>query len=343
MIRKSGRIQPNKKRQWTIMKKTILAMAVPSLLAAGSAFAGVNLYADNGVTVDVSGAAEVQYYKAGEKDSEDQIRLDDGDLAFDINVEVSDSLSAVAGIGFAFEDTYNDETSVLNDELYVGFAGDWGTFTFGRQLLINDDLGNTKDIEFGGDTLGFGVSQSSQALKYVFDNGQFYAAASASIKEDDDQTATGVTDETQVVDGRLGARFGDLDARVYLFSGSDLVNSDGAVHDQTGYNLEVDYVFGDWSVAGSYGNVENEFVGGGKDDVDVISVSADYTMNMTTFAGGYTLASPSTSNSDTSSIFFNVTQKLHSNVKAYGELAFLDADQDTVDDVAYVVGMEVSF
>ncbi|WP_087021784.1 porin [Thaumasiovibrio subtropicus] len=332
------------------MKKTILALAVPALLAAGSATAGINLYDDKGVTVDLSGAAEVQYYKGVKKDAEDQIRLDDGDLKFDINVQATDSLAAVGGIGFKFEDTYDNNATVKNDELFIGLAGNFGTVTFGRQLLINDDLGNTKDIEFGGDELGFEVAQSSQAIKYVFDNGQFYAGVSASIKEDGkkgtpDATAPNGQDvngeEVQAFDGRLGARFGDLDARVYFYNGEHTTGKD---IDETGFNFEVDYVFGDWSFAASYGNRELDAKAGGKSDFDQIAISADYTMDKTTFAGGYTVIQPSTDNSDASSIYFNVTQKLHKNVKAYGEIAFLDSDvKDALDDVAYVVGMEVKF
>ena len=45
------------------MKKTILALAVPALLAAGAAQASVTLFEEDGTKVEVSGAAEVQYRK----------------------------------------------------------------------------------------------------------------------------------------------------------------------------------------------------------------------------------------------------------------------------------------
>ncbi|WP_413110576.1 porin [Thaumasiovibrio sp. DFM-14] len=320
------------------MKKTLLALAVPAALVAGSASAGVNLYNSDGVTVDLSGAAEVQYYKDGLKDDEDKIRLDDGDLALDVVVDVNDSLAVVSGIAYKFESEGDDSTEVLNDELWVGFSGDFGTLTAGRLYLIADDAGNTKDYEFGGDTLGFARGQTGQGLKYVYDNGQFYAGLSASLKEDGKEGP----DEETVIDGRVGARFGDADVRLYFFDASDLDGIAGL--DQTGFNLELDYVWGDYSFAASYGQTEDKAAGSLDLDTDVFAVSADYTMNNTTFAGGYTLAQVSvgSADADAQAFYVNVTQQLHSNAKVYGEVAYYDVDNiDT--DLAYVVGLEVKF
>ncbi|MGL5291720.1 MAG: porin, partial [Vibrionaceae bacterium] len=46
------------------MKKTILALAVPAALVAGTANASINLYSSESSTVDLSGAAEIQYFKS---------------------------------------------------------------------------------------------------------------------------------------------------------------------------------------------------------------------------------------------------------------------------------------
>ncbi|MEJ2762701.1 porin [Photobacterium sp. MCCC 1A19761] len=323
------------------MKKTLLALSV---LAAGSANAGVNLYDQQGVIVDVSGAAEVQYFQGYAKDSDSAFRLDDGDLAFNTTVPVTDSLNAVAAMAYEYEDG-----DVTNDELWVGFQGDFGTLTFGRQYLIADDAGIGKDYELGGDGLDFVLANGDQAAKYVFDNGQFYAGVSALLTET--QKADAVTgkdvDEAQVIDGRLGARFGDLDARVYLYSGSDIASSDifgtdftGGVIDVEGYNLEVEYTMGAIALAGSFGQVEYKNVANSanKLDVDTAALAGSYTMDKTTFALGYTFLD--FDKDDVSAVYANVTQQLHSNVKVYAEIGSSDADDS---EFGYLAGMEVLF
>ncbi|WP_415720926.1 hypothetical protein [Photobacterium ganghwense] len=95
------------------MKKTLLALSV---LAAGSANAGINLYDANGVTVDLSGAAEVQYFQnyvdSDASNTDDAgLHLDDGDLQLNTTIAVTDQLNAVAGIGFKFEKRDVETTS----------------------------------------------------------------------------------------------------------------------------------------------------------------------------------------------------------------------------------------
>lgn len=318
------------------MKKTLLALAV---LAAGSAQAGVNLYDSEGVIVDVAGAAEVQYFQGYAQDSDAAIRLDDGDLAFSTTVPVSSTMNAIASVAFFFE-----SGDVKNDELWVGFSSaDFGTVTFGRQYLIADDSGIGKDIELGGDGLDFVKADGDQAVKYVFDNGQFYAGASALLTE---TNPAGDADEAQVIDGRLGARFGDFDARAYLYSGSDIAASDifgtafGGAIDVTGFNLEGEYIMGAYAFAASFGQVEYEDVANSanKLDVDTAALAGSYTMGKTTFAAGYTYLD--FESDDVSAIYANVTQQLHSNVKVYGEIGSSDADDS---EFGYLAGMEVTF
>jgi predicted porin len=331
------------------MKKTLLALSV---LAAGSAQAGVNLYDSEGVLVDVAGAAEVQYFQGYSANSDAAFRLDDGDLAFSTTVPVSNNLNAVAAMAFNFEDKKNDEGAVKNDELWVGFQGDFGTVTFGRQYLIADDSGIGKDIELGGDGVDFVQAQGEQTLKYVFDNGQFYAGVSALLKE---TNPTPNADETTIIDGRLGARFGDLDARVYLYSGED-VSSDkfdvftNEVLDIEGFNLEAEYIMGAYAFAVSFGQLEYEdatAANAGKVEADTAALAGSYTMDKTTFAVGYTYWDAETkptagtsSSADANTFYANVTQQLHSNVKVYGEIGTTDVDDS---EFGYVAGMEVSF
>jgi len=334
------------------MKKTLLALAV---LAAGSAQAGVNLYDQEGVVVDVAGAAEVQYFQGYAANSDSAFRLDDGDLAFTTTVPVSNNLNAVASLAFNFEDKGEAEGAVKNDELWVGFSSnDFGTITFGRQYLIADDSGIGKDVELGGDGIDFVQAQGDQTVKYVFDNGQFYAGLSALLKETNPE---GNADETKIIDGRLGARFGDLDVRGYLYSGEDVssdkfdiftITVDGKKVAQNididGFQLEGEYIMGAFAFAASYGQVDYELSANTsqKAEADTAALAGSYTMDKTTFALGYTYwdVDVTGTNVDANTFYANVTQQMHANVKVYGEIGTTDVDNS---EFGYVAGMEVSF
>ncbi|KPA52550.1 porin [Photobacterium lucens] len=319
------------------MKKTLLALAV---VAAGSANAGINLYDANGVKVDLSGAAEVQYHHGYDKGSKGDIRLDDGDLAFDASVAISQQLNALAKISFEYEneDGDADGSRVKNYELWAGFGGDFGTLTFGRQFLVFDDVGIGMDYE-----AGIGLSQANKntldaatnfdnIAKYTYDNGMFYAGVSHKF----DDSAKGTKDNS-ITDGRLGFRAAGLDARVYYI--------DYAAGEQI-WNLEAEYALNSLVLAASYGQGEVDHVQG---KATQLSLAGAYTLDKTTFALGYNhitddLRTANHAKVDFDNVYANVTQQLHSNVKVYAELGWLEANHHDYDyDLNYTAGLEVKF
>ncbi|WP_407330898.1 porin [Enterovibrio sp. 27052020O] len=351
------------------MKKTILAMAVPALLAAGAAQASVNLYDADGVVVNIAGAAEIQYINKydvrapGASGKDAYLRIDDADLILTTTIAVTDSLNAVAGMGFKYEADTVDNGGVESDELYVGLGGDFGTFTFGRQLLLSDDAGNSHDYELGTEQIDFVQTQGAQVAKWVYDNGMFYAGANIDLDSDVSEAKDG----RQIIGGRLGVRVADLDARVYLYDGENLqsnkfavVDKDSGLQDVSGFNLEVDYDLGDFDVSASYGQLEYKAgsvdtagvaQAAGKNDVDKWQISGGYQLDDNTYFGlGYDNVDSDASGTyekyKGSSIYANVTYKLATNAKVYAEVGSADVeiagvDQDT--DTGYLVGMEVKF
>ncbi|OEE68024.1 porin [Enterovibrio norvegicus FF-33] len=335
------------------MKKTILAMAVPALLAAGAAQASVNLYDADGVSVDLSGAAEIQYYKGYSESEDANLRIDDADLFLSTAIAVSDTLDAVAGMGFKYEDQFNgtlsnDNGAVKNDELWVGFASsEFGSLTFGRQLLLSDDAGNQKDYELGTEQIDFVVTQGSQVIKWVYDNGTFYAGANVDL----DQDKADSTDGRQILGGRIGARYEGLDGRVYLYDAEDISGED-----VSGFNAELNWVITDaFDVALSYGQVDYKIHTNTSDktEVDVFGISGGYQADEKTyFAVGYDIidTSPSANGSyakkETNSLYANATYKVATNAKVYAEVGVTDQEVNNADvntDTGYVLGMEVKF
>ncbi|OOF35472.1 porin [Salinivibrio costicola] len=338
------------------MKKTILAMAVPALLAAGSASASINLYDAEGVKVDASGAAEVQYIQEIGNNRDGAWKLDDGDFAINTEVAVSDKLSVIGAMAFEFEmndansnydkkgiPTGESRSNVENDELYVGFKGDWGQFTAGRQYLL--DSGITKDYELSANSFGADYEQAAQVGKYVYDNGTFYGAATYTDKSDgiDDGSPEAINagnlgDDVRVYEARLGYRFADVDARVY-YQKADNVNRNSD-DDKDAYNFEIEYAgIENVGLAASIGRTSSD-IGGSDTDTDYTSIAADYTMGKTTFAVGYDNKDQEGNTSDVNGYYANVTYALHSNAHVYAEVGDSDGENE---DFGYVAGMEVKF
>ncbi|WP_124936746.1 porin [Vibrio viridaestus] len=334
------------------MKKTLVALAV--LAAAGSVNAA-EVYNNDGVSVSVSGAGEVQYYQDYEADGDDvssKIRIDDAQVNVMVGVEVTEDLTAVAGLKQTFESDDNATGTVSTDGSYVGLASaQFGTLTFGRQYLITDDSGIGADFEVGAAQYGQDVTIGSDVIKYVYDNGQYYFGLSHDLDEGEGSTA----DETST-DGRFGFRMGGLDARLYIYSGesvslgNDLLGTSYGTGDEDSYNLEAVYTFNDqWSMAASFGNENKDVNNAEVSDRKVFEVVGSYAVDKNTFSLGYVYANEDegTNAGESNNIYGVVVHQLNANVRAYAELGYYDVDLDTAADpdfdVAYTVGMEVSF
>ncbi|MCE0492831.1 porin [Vibrio salinus] len=343
------------------MKKTLVALSVLAAAAAGSVNAA-EVYNNDGVSVSLSGAGEVQFYQTYEKEGTDvsqEIRIDDAQIDLTVGVDITDGLTAVAGLNQTFEANSNDDDTnrnVKSDGAYVGFASDTlGTVTFGDQYLITDDSGIGADFEVGYGQYGQETTNGTDVIKYVYDNGQFYFGISHDLDEGDTDNTT---DETST-DGRIGFRAGGLDARLYVFKGesvdfgSDIAGNDFSASkgDEDGYNLEVVYTFNDaWSMAASYGNDSKDINNAEVSDVNIFEINATYTMDqVNAFSLGYVNADDDASGvrAEANNLYGVYVRTLNSNVRAYAEVGYVDVDQEDVADsdydLAYTVGMEVSF
>jgi predicted porin len=300
------------------MKKTLVALAV--LAAAGSVNAA-EVYSNDGVTTSLSGVAEVQLIdNEGYADKDLAVRLDDFDITAATSVALSDDVAAVGAVSLGQD---RDTSNVSADRVYVGFASaEMGTITFGQQTLLSDDDGIGADYEFGGVQYGTKTEDSTDVVKYVYDNGQFYTGLSYDVAESNGEQSS--------IDGRIGFRVDSLDVRLYAYSDE----TDGA--DETDFNLEGVYTADALAIAASIGSMDVSDV-----QTDVAEINVKYTVEATTYALGYSYAKADNDGAKSvDTVYANVTQKLAPSVKVYAEAGY---QADAVEEFGYVTGMEVSF
>ncbi|MEZ8195564.1 porin [Vibrio cortegadensis] len=316
------------------MKKTLLALAV--VAAAGSVNAA-EIYNKDGVAVSVGGAAEVQYFKGFEKDSDATIRLDDGELNFGTTVAINDELNAVGYFDFEFEnrDDSGAGSTTENAELYAGIETNGLKATVGRQYTIGDEAGIGEDYELGTESIGLGDAHGSEVMKLWYTGDKFWVAFAHDLDN-------GKAGDKTITD--FGASFTPVDAlelRAFYYTEEAYGAANTIVAKEiSSYNLEAIYSFSDFTIAGSFGSIEDDKVA--NSDVDIISLAGTYTMGKNTFALGYNQASKY--KEDVNNVYANITHKLHSNVKAYAEVGYADSDDSAKDyDFAYVAGLEVKF
>ncbi len=317
------------------MKKTILAMAVPALLAAGTASAAT-VYDQDGVSVSIGGAAEVQIIQTYEFDGEDKnldVRLDDGELNFTTEVAVSDSLTAIG-----FFDFENEGGSVKNSDLYAGLKGDFGKVTVGRQTTMWDDTFINEDIELGIEGVDKGGFEASgdNVVKYKFENDDFWLGVAhdldawnkdAKANENNSHTDFGVG--TTVAGVALSGYYTTQEVK----GGSD---SDA-------WQLSAVYSMDAFTFGASYTDFE---VDKKKDKSgNIVELLAGYGVGDFQYYLGYNFGENDNDDKG-SNIYANVTYKMHSNVKTYAEVGFAEKDpkggkSDSAN--GFLVGLEVSF
>ena len=144
-----------------MMKRNILAVVVPALLAAGAANAA-EIYNKDGNKLDLYGRAQgLHYFSDNAGDDGDKSY---GRLGFKGQTQINDQLTGYGQFEYQFQ--FNNSESVGatgGDKTRLGFAGlkfgDAGSFDYGRNLGIAYDALAYTDMlpEFGGD---FSVSDT---------------------------------------------------------------------------------------------------------------------------------------------------------------------------------------
>lgn len=343
------------------MKKTILAMAVPALLAAGAVNAAT-VYDQDGVTVSIGGAAEVQLFQAYEFDGEDKdldVRLDDGELNFGIDVAVSDSLTALG-----FFDFENEGGSVKNTELWAGFKGDFGQVTAGRMYTFWDDTNIGEDIELGLEGVDSNLPASGDnVIKYRYDADAFWFGVAHNLKQSGsgdvtidvadngiDLVRTETVTETTHTDVGVGASVVGLDLAAYYITAEQTVTTNsvaGQKADMDGFQVSAVYNMDAFTFGASYTDFE-EKLAGVKQDGDsgnYVELLFGYGAGDWQYNLGYNFGELD-NDDEGQNVYANATYKMHSNVKTYVELGWAEKEPKggkSDDATGFLAGVEVKF
>ncbi|XVH59951.1 porin [Providencia hangzhouensis] len=165
-----------------MMKRNILAMVIPALLAAGAANAA-EVYNKDGNKLDVYGKVDVRHYFADGKGSSEKAGSQDGDdsrvrLGVKGDTQITDQLT---GFGrFEWETKTNKAENEGENKNRLAYAGlkfaDFGSVDYGRNYGVIYDTNAWTDVFplWGGDTMdqadNFMTSRNRNLLTYRNNN-----------------------------------------------------------------------------------------------------------------------------------------------------------------------------
>ncbi|MDB1124340.1 porin [Vibrio algarum] len=321
------------------MKKTLLALSV--LVASTAANAGIELYNQDGVSVDLGGDLEVVYLKDTTKDSNPGQDLQDADFSFDVRYAATEDIS----VG-AFWEFSGDGGTADTGDAYFGIYSGMHTAKVGKTATILDDAGIGSDYQFGVssafDDLDFG---GSETIKYQLDTGMVYAGiayqgnqgdnaySEESVLDTDSESdtygdiITSVTNSgTELVDMNIGVRVADFDFTAFYGHYGSAENDVWALEARFGgieaLNLELGYY-----------ELEKT--------ANTIAFAADYTVEAWKFAAGVSGTDfDAAGESDVTTYFVNAGYAVAPSTTIYAEIGGTDESNT---DTGYAVGIKSEF
>ncbi|MDC5848219.1 porin [Vibrio europaeus] len=322
------------------MKKTLVALSV---LAAASAQAGIEIYNQDGVTVNLKGDIEVTYQNSRTSSSMTQ-QIEDADFGFDVRYAINDQVSF--GGYWEFDGSYkNNAVDTKNGDTYVAvYTQDFGSLKVGRLCTAIDDAGIGNDYQFGVN--GFFDATTfecgDEGLRYDYDNGTVYATVGYIQNKLGDNAADNGTsgEDNSYIDGKLGVRVADFDFTVF-YADSEVVADK---KDNTLLGLEARFSgVENLNLSAAYYRVDHDETGSSFNN-DTYAVAADYTVDKWVFGTGYSDTEFGATSQDESVVFINAGYAVAPNTTAYVELAKVDSDKTTVtNDNLATVGVKASF
>ncbi|MDX1304066.1 porin [Photobacterium sp.] len=169
------------------MKKTLLAVAIPSLLFATSANAVEIFKSDEGFA-DFYGQLRTEVKKLEDKD----VTLNAGSSRAGVTAQykLTDTVDVFGKVEFGLNYKTKEKDYAMKNRLhYAGVDTDVGKFTFGRQWVVSDDTwGADYSYFFGGSALRHATlsgARHDSLIKYNYEGESFWVAGNYGLSEDD--------------------------------------------------------------------------------------------------------------------------------------------------------------
>jgi predicted porin len=311
-------------REKNNMKKSLIAVALLSIVGSANA---AEVYALDGLTLDIGGEAEVQLLKSQTEDSDLAVETVNGSLSADASYEIAEEF--VTGGYFELDGTSSDTTEM--GDLYVYFTLNQSlTISYGNQSSILDDAGIGDDYAFGYTSFVVGAPTSGdQVIKYKYDNDNvFYAGLAFILNKEEVSGDYGI-------DANIGARVGD--AQYTLF----VAQSETSELKENDYILEGRYVYGNMAYAATYAYANAEVASADDTEINSFGLSASWDDGgRWSYAAGWANIDNSSVADAINDLYVNATFWITDEVTAYAEVGFTDEDST---DTGYAIGMDVNF
>ncbi|OEF08268.1 porin [Vibrio genomosp. F10] len=349
------------------MKKTLLALSV--MVAATSAQAGIEVYNNEGVTVNLKGDIEVVYVQDIGVDKEFQQEIQDADFGFDVRYAVNDEFQF--GGYWEFDGASGDVTDGKSSSADVGdvyvamYSQSYGSVKVGRTCGALDDAGVGSDYQFGINSFFSNDSSfcADEMVRYDIDTGMFYGTLALA---QDKRSVDKMGKDGSYFDLKAGVRVADFDFTAY-YGDATLKNRTSS----TTSDVVVSGPGGDYTISNTvttaqpqaddsllglearFAGVENlnleiayyqidvKVAGSDKVKSDTIALAADYTIDAVKLAAGYSVSGNDVANSDDLSKWFvNAGYGFAPNTTAYVEVG---GDDVSANDTGFAVGVKASF
>jgi|GEM_PF-1190413 len=324
------------------MKKTLLALSV--LAAAGTAQAGIEVYNNEGVSVNLKGDIEITYQNSTTSSSMSQ-QIEDADFGFDVRYAVNDQISIGAMWEFDGSESNNSVDTKNGDNYVAVYTQDFGSLKFGRLCTAIDDIGVGNDYQYGVDSFFSSDTFECQdeAVRYDYDNGMFYATlgyVQNKLGENATTAGNGGADlvdnqgsEGDYIDGYVGARFADFDLKAIVADYDNDAETAAASKSSTIYGFEAAFAgVESLNLSAGYYAADREH-GTDNLDNDTWALAADYTMGKWNFGTGYSASSYDSADADSSRWFVNAGYAVAPATTVYVEFAGVDRSGNDWDDV----------
>lgn len=265
------------------MKKTLIALAVPALLAASAANAAT-VYEKDGQKFEVTGRAEANYYNNAASDSNGSTVEGSGRLGLRGSSAINDTWSAIARVEWQVAGETSDNGTFDVRHMYAGFDGSqYGTIIAGQtdtayyavvaptDIFNKNKFGSYGNSYWGyrGGAANFGGRQEGQII-YTNSFGGFRGGVSYRLADD-------TADLDKSYAGNLGYDFG---FGVGVTVGADQYDSQSGLKDQN-----------DWGLSATYGTFgEGLYLAGVYTQSDIEQTGVDNTHKGYELAATYSLA-----------------------------------------------------